>query len=208
MAGDKKADKSKANADATEDAEGGEAQKPKGRFAALLSRKMLMIIAPVLLLLIGGGAYFFLFAGGEEVAAESGQVPEGADGHAAAGGEGQGDAHAAAEGGNAEAHHPVFFEVPDILVNVSSDGGKPVFLKLAVSLEVEGASHEEIAAQLEPIMPRVVDQLQTYLRELRLEDLSGSAALFRLKEELLRRVNLAADPIQVKGVLFREMIVQ
>jgi flagellar FliL protein len=206
MAGDKNADKAKADADKPESGEGGEASKPKGRFAALLSRKMLMILAPVLLLVVGGGVYFFLFTGGEEVAGEHGEAS--ADGHAAAGGEGHGDAHAGGEGGEAEAHHPVFFEVPDILVNVSSDGGKPVFLKLAVSLEVDGASHEEIAASLEPIMPRVVDQLQTYLRELRLEDLSGSAALFRLKEELLRRVNLAADPIQVKGVLFREMIVQ
>jgi flagellar FliL protein len=206
MAGDKNADKAKADADKPEGGEGGETAKPKGRFAALLSRKMLMILAPVLLLVVGGGVYFFLFTGGEEVAGEHGEAS--ADGHAAAGGEGHGDAHAGGEGGEAEAHHPVFFEVPDILVNVSSDGGKPVFLKLAVSLEVEGASHEEIAASLEPIMPRVVDQLQTYLRELRLEDLSGSAALFRLKEELLRRVNLAADPIQVKGVLFREMIVQ
>ena len=206
MAGDKKADKAKADADKPEGGEGGETAKPKGRFAVLLSRKMLMIVAPVLLLVVGGGVYFFLFAGGEEVAGEHGEAS--ADGHAPAGGEGHGDAHAGGEGGEAEAHHPIFFEVPDILVNVSSDGGKPVFLKLAVSLEVEGASHEEIAASLEPIMPRVVDQLQTYLRELRLEDLSGSAALFRLKEELLRRVNLAADPIQVKGVLFREMIVQ
>ena len=206
MAGDKNADKAKADADKPEGGEGGETEKPKGRFAALLSRKMLMILAPVLLLVVGGGVYFFLFTGGEEVAGEHGE--ESADGHAPAGGEGHGDAHAGGEGGEAEAHHPVFFEVPDILVNVASDGGKPVFLKLAVSLEVDGASHEEIAASLEPIMPRVVDQLQTYLRELRLEDLSGSAALFRLKEELLRRVNLAADPIQVKGVLFREMIVQ
>jgi len=206
MAGDKNTDKAKADADKPDGGEGGEAAKPKGRFAALLSRKMLMIVAPVLLLAVGGGVYFFLFTGGEEVATAHGEAS--ADGHAPAGSEGHGDAHASAEGGEAEAHHPVFFEVPDILVNVSSDGGKPVFLKLAVSLEVDGASHEEVAASLEPIMPRVVDQLQTYLRELRLEDLSGSAALFRLKEELLRRVNLAADPIQVKGVLFREMIVQ
>ena len=57
-------------------------------------------------------------------------------------------------------------------------------------------------------MPRVVDQLQTYLRELRVEDLSGSASMFRLKEEIIRRVNLAVEPVKVKDVLFREMIVQ
>jgi flagellar FliL protein len=193
MANDKKADKGKAQAGEAEGAEGQNNDKPKSRFAALLNRKVLMIAAPVLLLLVGGAAYFLLFSGGEEPVAEDGKVAEGAEG----------EAHAAAE-----EPHPVFFEVPDILVNVSSDGGKPVFLKLAVSLEVDGSSQEEVNAILEPIMPRVIDQLQTYLRELRLEDLSGSAALFRLKEELLRRVNVAAQPVQVKSVLFREMIVQ
>ena len=122
----------------------------------------------------------------------------------------------AAEGGAAVKHvaqrrdgtatpHPVFFDVPDILVNLSAGGDKPAFLKLSVSLELE---NEEAKAAIEPVLPRVVDQLQTYLRELRVEDLSGSAAMFRLKEELLRRVNLAVEPVKVKDVLFREMIVQ
>ena len=57
-------------------------------------------------------------------------------------------------------------------------------------------------------MPRVVDNFQVYLRELRLEDLGGSAGLFRLKEELLFRVNRAVDPVQVTDILFREMLVQ
>ncbi|MEQ1752902.1 MAG: flagellar basal body-associated FliL family protein [Micropepsaceae bacterium] len=192
MASDKEADKSKADGEVPEGAEGAEAAKPKGRFAFLTNKKTLMfVVAPVLLLLIAGGVYFFLFTGGEEVVAEGGEA--GAHGEAPA---------AAAE------HHPVFFEVPDILVNVASSDGKPVFLKLAVSLELEEGTDEAATADLEPVMPRVVDQLQTYLRELRIEDLSGSAAMFRLKEELLRRVNLAAEPIKVKSVLFREMIIQ
>jgi len=197
MAKDKKEEKSGSEA---EKQEGAEDAKPKSRFAFLFSKKVLMIAAPVLLLAIGGAVYFLMFAGGEEPAAEGAEVADGGDGH----GGGHGEKKAAA----GDAHHPVFFEVPDILVNVSSQGGKPVFLKLAVSLEIEGATQEEVAQKLEPIMPRIIDQLQTYLRELRLEDLSGSAALFRLKEELLRRINVAAAPVQVKGVLFREMIVQ
>ncbi|MFN8949511.1 MAG: flagellar basal body-associated FliL family protein [Alphaproteobacteria bacterium] len=197
MAKDKKEEKSGTEA---EKPEGAEDAKPKSRFAFLFSKKVLMIAAPVLLLAIGGAVYFLMFAGGEEPAAEGAEVADGGDGH----GGGHGEKKAAA----GDAHHPVFFEVPDILVNVSSQGGKPVFLKLAVSLEIEGATQEEVAQKLEPIMPRIIDQLQTYLRELRLEDLSGSAALFRLKEELLRRINVAAAPVQVKGVLFREMIVQ
>jgi len=197
MAKAKKEEKSGAEA---EKPEGAEDAKPKSRFAFLFSKKVLMIAAPVLLLAVGGAVYFFLFAGGEEPAAEGATVAEAGHGD----GHGEGGKKAA----SGEAHHPVFFDVPDILVNVSSQGGKPIFLKLAVSLEIEGATQEEVAQQLEPILPRIIDQLQTYLRELRLEDLSGSAALFRLKEELLRRVNVAASPMQVKGVLFREMIVQ
>jgi flagellar protein FliL len=178
----------------TEGAEGEEstAPAPKGRFAFLtgllnLPRKtMLFVVAPaVLAVVLSVGAYFFLFTGEEPA------VAEGAHGEAAV--------HAA------EALHPVFFEVPDILVNVSAGGEKPAFLKLSVSLELES---EEARAAVEPVVARVVDQLQTYLRELRVEDLSGSAAMFRLKEELLRRVNLAVEPAVVKDVLFREMIVQ
>ena len=57
-------------------------------------------------------------------------------------------------------------------------------------------------------MPRIVDNFQVYLRELRLEDLRGSAGLYRLREELLSRVNIAAQPAQVNDVLFKEMLVQ
>ena len=202
MASDKKADdKAKTDAEAKpEGAEGEAAEKPKGRFAFLtkfLSKKMLMfVVGPVVaLLLIGGGAYFFLFSGGEaEVAAAEGE-------HGEAGAHGEGKAEA-------EVHHPIFFDIPDILVNVSTGGDKPAFLKLAVSLELEGEEEEATKAQIEPVVPRVVDQLQTYLRELRVEDLSGSASMFRLKEEIIRRVNLAVEPVKVKDVLFREMIVQ
>jgi len=57
-------------------------------------------------------------------------------------------------------------------------------------------------------MPRIVDQFQSYLRELRVDDLRGSAGVMRLKEELLRRINVAAAPYPVKDVLLKEMIVQ
>ena len=57
-------------------------------------------------------------------------------------------------------------------------------------------------------LPRVLDGFQTYLRQLRPEDLDGSAAMLRLKEELLRRLNLAIQPPVVKDILFKEIIVQ
>ncbi|MBL9095517.1 MAG: flagellar basal body-associated FliL family protein [Alphaproteobacteria bacterium] len=206
MADDKNADKDKAkDADAKAEGEAAAegAPKKKGLLGFIpkinLSRKTLMfVVAPaVLVVALGAGAYFFLFSGGEEE-----QVAEAGHGEA---GHGEGDHGEGAHGEGAP--HPVFFEVPDILVNVASDGDKPAFLKLSVSLELEG-EEEAAKAAIEPVMPRVVDQLQTYLRELRVEDLSGSASVYRLKEELLRRVNLAVEPVKVKDVLFREMIIQ
>jgi flagellar FliL protein len=206
MSDDKSADKDKAKeadakAEGETQAEG--APKKKGLLGFIpkinLSRKTLMfVVAPaVLVVALGAGAYFFLFSGGEEE-----KVAEAGHGEAGHGEGGHG------EGAHGEgAPHPVFFEVPDILVNVASDGDKPAFLKLSVSLELEG-EEEAAKAAIEPVMPRVVDQLQTYLRELRVEDLSGSASVYRLKEELLRRVNLAVEPVKVKDVLFREMIIQ
>ena len=98
-----------------------------------------------------------------------------------------------------------FFDVPDIIVNIQTTDSTPAFLKLTVSLELEKA---EAKAAIEPVMPRVVDQFQTYLRELRVEDIRGSAGVMRLKEELLRRVNLAVAPTPVRDVLLKEMIVQ
>ncbi len=62
--------------------------------------------------------------------------------------------------------------------------------------------------QIQPVMPRVMDTFQTYLRELRPTDLDGSAGLYRLKEELTRRVNAAISPHKVNAVLFKEIVVQ
>ena len=197
-ASDDKAKDADTKTEAKDGEVGAAAEKPKGRFGFLkfnLSRKTLMfVVAPAALVLtLGLGAYFFLFSGGEETAeagAHGGEHGEG--GHGA---------------GHGEGSHPVFVEVPDILVNIAVTDNKPGFLKLSVSLELEGAG-EEAKAAIEPVMPRIVDQLQTYLRELRVEDLTGSAAVFRLKEEILRRINLSVEPMKVKDVLFREMIIQ
>ena len=109
------------------------------------------------------------------------------------------------EDGEGGPHEILFLDLPEMLVNLNTGDDRTVFLKVKVSLELNSA---EAMIQLEALMPRVVDNFQVYLRELRLEDLAGSAGLFRLKEELLFRVNRAVDPIQVSDILFREMLVQ
>ena len=46
------------------------------------------------------------------------------------------------------------------------------------------------------------------MRELRVNDLEGSAGLYRLREELLRRVNVAVYPAKIDAVLFKDIVVQ
>ncbi|WP_022720236.1 flagellar basal body-associated protein FliL [Rhodopseudomonas sp. B29] len=149
--------------------------------AAPKSKKKLIIIiaAAVLLLGGGGGAYFFLFAG-----------------------HGEGEHHEAAK----EVKPPNFVEVPEIMVNLAGQPGERVqYLKAKIVLEVKD---EKLVEQIKPNMPRITDLFQTYLRELRSGDLNGSIGMFRMKEELTRRVNVAIAPQSVDAVLFKEVLVQ
>jgi flagellar FliL protein len=144
------------------------------------SRKKLIVIgAAVLLLAVGGGAGWFFFLRGH--------------------GE-----EARAE--TAAAKPPIFLDVPEVLVNlVGAPGERIQYLKVKVVLEVREEKQVDV---IKPTMPRVSDIFQTYMRELRPADLNGSAGLFRLKEELTRRVNVAVAPGQVNAVLFKEIVIQ
>jgi flagellar FliL protein len=98
-----------------------------------------------------------------------------------------------------------YYDMPDIRVNLNTEGSRQKFLFLVVKLEV---SDQENLTKIEQYVPRITDHFQTYLRELRLEDLQGSAGIYRLRLELLERVNAAAPEVEVRDVLFQEMLVQ
>lgn len=156
-----------------------------------MNKKLLLIIIPVLLLTIGGGLYFSgVIGGGAET--EEGEVAA----------EGEGAAEEATAENNPNA---AFYALPDLIVNLSSSSGASRYLKLKVQLELE---NEADLPAIEAVTPRVIDQFQTYLREIRVEDLRGSAGIYRLRQELLYRVNIAAHPIKVEDVLFQEMLIQ
>lgn len=110
-----------------------------------------------------------------------------------------------AESAKAEEVQLIFIDLPELVVNLNTGERQPQFLRARISLEVD---RESARAEVEEKMPRVIDDFQVYLRELRAQDLSGSAGLYRLKEELLVRINRSVAPAQVKDVLFREMLVQ
>ncbi len=157
-----------------------------------INKKLILLIVLPILLVIGAtaGAYFTmgdqiaaLFGGGEEEHAEEAPPAN------------QPAVQAAA----------VFFDVPEMLVNLNVAGRKQAFLKIRVSLELESAAD---TPRVEQMLPRIVDNFQVYLRELRVEDLQGAAGMYRLREELLMRVNAAVKPAKVNDVLFKEMLVQ
>ncbi len=152
----------------------------EGAEAAPSKGKLKLIIAAVAVLaIVGSGATWFLFF-----------RHQGEEAHAEA----------------AAVKPPVFVEVPELLVNLVGGPGERVqYLKVKVVLEVK---EEKQVETIKPSMPRVTDLFQTYLRELRLIDVNGSAGLFRLKEELTRRVNVAVAPNQVNAVLFKEIVIQ
>ncbi len=174
-------------ADADLEADGG-----KKRMAG---KKIVLFALPVLLLVAGGaGAYFMGLFGGEAPPEELAAAAEGAAGEGAAG------EHGAGGGGEV-----VYFEVPDMLVNLSGPNNSSGFLKLRLQLELEDSSDVE---KVEAVLPRIIDNFQVYLRELRVEDLQGAQGVYRLKEELLVRVNAAARPTKINDVLISEMLVQ
>jgi flagellar FliL protein len=157
--------------------EGGE---DGGEKAPKSSKKKLIMFAGLGLILlggIGGGAGYFLgmFGGEEEAPAV------------------------------AQAKPAVFYDLPDVTVNLASVDQRPRFLQLKVALEV--SSSDTIDA-ISPLLPRVMDTFQVYLRELRVADLEGSAGIYRLKEELRKRINLAVHPAQVDDILFKELLIR
>jgi flagellar FliL protein len=101
---------------------------------------------------------------------------------------------------------PTFFDLPEVLVNLSNTGSdRTQYLKVKLVLELADAA---LVQQIQPVLPRVMDTFQVFLREMRPSDLEGSAGVFRLREELTRRVNVAIAPSRINAVLFKEIVVQ
>ena len=191
-------------------AEGVEGAEGEGDAAPKKKKLPLFVLigaAAVLVLGGGGTAAFFMFmkpASAEEAPAD--HAPEKKNEDSGGGHGGGGEADAAEVGTVREGPNGVtFLTLPDIVVNIQSADGRPTFLKLTLTLEMHSA---DLAHHLQAESPRVNDMLQTFLRELRPEDLAGSAGSYQLRQEILRRVNLVAAPEEVDAVLIEEMLIQ
>jgi flagellar FliL protein len=159
-----------------------------------------MIIALIFLLVIGGlaGAYFtgLLDPVVEMITGDAADSNGDVECESKEDGEGEGECLD---------QQAVFYDLEEVLVNLNTGGRKSSFLKIRISLELE---KETDIPRIKALMPRVIDNFQVYLREIRLEDLNGSAGIYRLREELLRRISAASAPAKIKDVLFKEMLVQ
>jgi flagellar FliL protein len=98
-----------------------------------------------------------------------------------------------------------YLDLPEILTNLNVPGRRATYLKLRATLELGGAAD---TLPVTAAMPRILDLFQTYLRDMRPEELRGSEGTYRLREELLSRAAIAAAPAHVQDVLFVEMIIQ
>ena len=169
-----------ADENAVAEDEGGEGAKASSGSG---KKKLILFggIGLVVLLVAGGAAYYFLMG-------SSAPLPMPSD-----------------TGAPQEVQKPVvFYDLPEMTVNLATEG-RTTYLKVRIALEIENRA---MIDQIQPYLPRILDAFQIYLRELRPADLEGSAGLFRLKEELLRRINLSVYPAKVEGVLFKEILVQ
>jgi len=160
-----------------------ETEEPAPKKRALSKKTLIMIAAPVLLVGVIAGLWF------------SGVLP-------GLLGMKHGDPHAREA---AKPSVPVFVDLPDMIANLSSPPARPSYIKLQARLEI---SRQEDVDKIKQAMPRIQDIFQTYLREMRPEELRGSPGIYRLREELLGRANVAVAPVKINDVLFTQLLIQ
>jgi flagellar FliL protein len=214
-----------------------EAPAVEGEEGAPVKKKMagktlvLFIVLPAVLVIGGGGAAAMMLLGGGKPAAaataEHGEEEEGdaaTDAHAAAPAEehaaapagehgAEGAAGAGAEGEADVGHalecadgNPCYYAMPKLVVNLAgAEGVRSPYMELELTLE---SSSTATFKKVPELMPRLKDQLNSFLRELRVEDLNGSTGTWRLRRELLNRFNTVMDPKKVDAVLIESMLIQ
>jgi flagellar FliL protein len=145
--------------------------------------KLILMAVPVLLIAVGAGLWF------------TGILP----GMLGMGGDDQGKTVAA------KPVPPSFLDLPELVANLNGNPARPSYVKVVARLEIP---RPEDVDKVRAVMPRLQDMMQTYLREMRPDELRGSAGTYRLREELIARANVAAAPARVSDVLFTQLLIQ
>lgn len=104
-----------------------------------------------------------------------------------------------------EDNTPAFLPMEEFAVNLNTGGRQSRVFGITVTLQLDKEADREAVVLR---MPVIRDYFTIYLRELREEELQGSGGIFRLKEELLRRINAAIAPIHIRDILFKNILIQ
>lgn len=135
-------------------------------------------IIAIVVIVIAAGAFFFL--------KDKGSVSELSSGSS----------------GNSKAYYAA---LPEIIVNMGMQKKSQKTLKLRIHLQ---AKSENDKLKIEEVSPQIIDQFQSYLRSIAINDLKGAEGLYRAKEELLMRANIVTNPTYVEDVLFQQLLIQ
>lgn len=98
-----------------------------------------------------------------------------------------------------------YYDMEEFLVNLNNPGKKVSFLKLTITLVLPNLKTVDTINEK---LPLIRDTFLIYLRELREEDLRGSAGPLRLKEELKLRINKVIEPQEITDIVFKDILVQ
>lgn len=115
---------------------------------------------------------------------------------------------AASEGGHGAQTHAApmpdvgFVALQPLLVSLSHSD-PPRNLRFEATLEVAPAH----AAEVQALMPRIMDVMNSYLRAVEIEDLRDPAALLRIRAQLLRRIQVVTGEGRVEDLLVTTFLV-
>ena len=98
-----------------------------------------------------------------------------------------------------------FLQLPEVIVNLKATKGKSAILKAQFVIELAGLSDKD---PVDHIKPLIIDQFQSYLRELETSDLQGAAGLERVRQELQNRVSNLVAPVKIRQILFKDFLIQ
>lgn len=146
-------------------------------------RSRLPLILGLVLALVGGGGGFYAVWSGMILDGESAAAKNSAETDATMGPE------------------VAYVEVEPLVVSLRAPANAK-HLRFRASLEVPMAAQPDV----EQLLPRVIDVLNSYLRAVEPKDLESPAALSRLRAQMLRRVQVVTGAGKVNDLLIMEFV--
>lgn len=106
-----------------------------------------------------------------------------------------------------------YFPLPELKLSIHKENDALGYLVIGITLKVASNAKLEEFKKKEPEM---LDILHTYLTSITFDNLdkssknclTSSVGLERLRENLIRRINIVLAPLKIESVLFRKLICQ